>query len=102
MHIVHVFIRVKPEFVDAFISASLVNASNSVKEPGIARFDLIQQQDDITRFVLLEVYHDEHLAPAAHKQTEHYAQWRDTVGEMMAEPRYAVKYINIFPDNDGW
>ena len=102
MHIVHVFIRVKPEFVDAFKSASLENASNSIKEPGIARFDVIQQLDDVTRFVLLEVYQDEHLAPAAHKQTEHYARWRDTVADMMAEPRYAIKYNNIFPDNDGW
>ena len=102
MHIVHVFIQVKPEFVDAFKSASLENASNSINEPGIARFDVIQQLDDVTRFVLLEVYHDEHLAPAAHKQTKHYAQWRDTVAEMMAEPRYAIKYSNIFPDNGGW
>jgi quinol monooxygenase YgiN len=102
MHIVHVFIRVKPEYVDAFKSASLENAQNSVKEPGIARFDFIQQQDDVTRFVLLEVYLDERIAPAAHKQTEHYARWRDAVAEMMAEPRYAIKYNNIFPDNSGW
>ena len=102
MHMVHVFIRVKPEFVDAFKSASLENASNSVKEPGIARFDVIQEQDDVTRFVLLEVYRDEHLAPAAHKQTEHYARWRDKVSEMMAESRYAIKYSNVFPEDDGW
>jgi quinol monooxygenase YgiN len=102
MHIVHVFVRVKPEYIDAFKAASLENASNSVEEPGIARFDIIQQQDDVTRFVLLEVYHDEHLAPAAHKQTEHYSRWRDTVAEMMAEPRYAIKYANIYPDNSGW
>ena len=102
MHIVHVFVRVKPEYIDAFKAASLENASNSVEEPGIARFDIIQRQDDVTRFVLLEVYHDEHLAPAAHKQTVHYSRWRDTVAEMMAEPRYAIKYANIYPDNSGW
>ena len=102
MHIVHVFIHVKPEFVDAFKSASMDNAFNSIKEPGIARFDVIQQQDDFTRFVLLEVYHDEHLAPTAHKQTTHYARWRDSVTEMMAEPRYAIKYNNLFPGDESW
>ena len=102
MHIVHVFVRVKPEFVGAFKSASVENARKSLQEPGISRFDVIQQQDDSTRFVLLEVYLDQDQAPTAHKQTEHYAQWRDTVAEMMAEPRYAIKYNNIFPGDDGW
>lgn len=102
MHIVHVFVNVKPEFVEAFKTASLDNASNSVKEPGVARFDVIQQQDDPSQFVLLEVYHDSDLAPTAHKQTEHYARWRDTVADMIAEPRYAIIYSNIFPDDQGW
>lgn len=102
MHIVHVFIHVKSEFVDAFKSASMDNARNSVLEPGIARFDVIQQQDDSTRFVLLEVYHDDNLAPTAHKQTAHYARWRDTVADMIAEPRYAIKYNNLFPGDEGW
>ncbi len=102
MHIVHVFVHVKPEFIDEFKVASLDNASNSVQEPGVARFDVIQQQDDPTQFVLLEVYRDADQAPAAHKQTAHYARWRDTVAEMMAESRYAIKYINCFPSDEGW
>ena len=102
MYIVHVFVHVKPEFVDEFKAASLDNASNSVREPGVARFDVVQQQDDPTRFVLLEVYRNGDQAPAAHKETAHYARWRDTVADMMAEPRYAVKYDNIFPDDKGW
>ena len=102
MHIVHVFVHVKPEFVDQFIAASLENASNSVQEPGVARFDVIQQQDDSTQFVLLEVYRDAEKAPAAHKETPHYAAWRDTVAEMMAEPRYAIKYDNLYPHDQDW
>lgn len=101
MFIAHVFIQIKPEFVEAFKTATLDNASNSVQEPGVARFDVIQQQDDPTRFVLVEVYYDE-AATFAHKETAHYARWRDTVTEMMAEPRYAIKYTNIFPDERGW
>ena len=102
MHIVHVYVQVKPEYIEAFKIASLDNASNSVQEKGVARFDVIQQADDPTRFVLLEVYLDAEQAPASHKQTEHYARWRDTVAEMMAEPRYAVKYDNLFPDDESW
>lgn len=101
MFIVHVFVHVKPEYVEAFKEASLDNARNSVQEAGIARFDVIQQEDDPTRFVLVEVYRDTQ-APAAHKETAHYARWRDTVAEMMAEPRSAVKYHNIFPNEQGW
>ena len=97
MYIVHVFVHVKPEFVEVFKTASLDNASNSVQEPGVARFDVIQQQDDPTRFVLLEVYRDAEEAPAAHKQTAHYARWRDTVAEMMAEPRQGIPYNGLFP-----
>ncbi len=101
MHIVHVHVHVKPEFVEAFRQASLDNASHSVQEPGIARFDVIQQSDDPTRFVLVEVYRDEQ-APARHKETAHYARWRDAVAEWMAEPRTAVKYGNVFPNDAGW
>src|SRR5574339_1094172 len=96
MQIVLVHVHVKPEFVEAFKQASLDNASNSVKEPGIARFDVIQQADDPTRFILVEIYKTAE-APAAHKETAHYAKWRDTVAEMMAEPRRGIKYSNIFP-----
>ncbi len=101
MLVVHVHIHVKPESVEAFRQATLANASNSVQEPGIARFDVIQQTDDPTRFVLVEVYRTA-AAPAAHKETAHYKTWRDAVAEMMAEPRTSVKYANVFPDDAGW
>ena len=102
MYIVHVFVHVKPEYIEDFKAASLENARNSVQEPGIARFDVIQQADDTSRFVLLEVYRDSSSAPAAHKQTKHYARWRDSVADMMDEPRYAIKYHNLFPGDEGW
>jgi autoinducer 2-degrading protein len=101
MFIVYVFAHVKPEHIEAFRNATIENARNSIKELGIARFDVIQQQDDPTRFVLLEVYRSPD-APACHKQTAHYQKWRDTVEIMMAEPRTSVKYNNVFPDEKGW
>jgi (4S)-4-hydroxy-5-phosphonooxypentane-2,3-dione isomerase len=101
MFIVHVHIRVKPECIEAFKAATLANARASVQEPGVARFDVVQQADDPTRFVLVEVYRDAD-ANAAHKLTEHYAVWRDTVAAMMAEPRSSVKFNNVFPDDEGW
>ncbi|MFM8370024.1 MAG: putative quinol monooxygenase [Chloroflexota bacterium] len=101
MNIVLVHVHVKPEFVDAFKQASLENASNSVKEEGIARFDVIQQVDDPTRFILVEVYKTAE-AQSAHKETAHYLKWRDTVADMMAEPRQGVKYGNVFPEDSGW
>ena len=101
MLIVHVHVRVKPEFVDAFKEASLENARHSVQEPGIARFDVTQQADDPARFLLVEVYRS-HEATARHKETAHYATWRDRVAPMMAEPRTSVKYSNIFPADEGW
>ncbi len=99
--VVHVHVHVKADRVDAFKEATLENARNSVQEPGIARFDVVQQEDDPTRFVLVEVYKTPD-APAVHKETAHYAQWRDTVADMMAEPRSSVKYANVFPDDAGW
>jgi quinol monooxygenase YgiN len=101
MLVVHVHVRVKPEFIAAFKEASLENARLSVQEPGIARFDVIQQADDPSRFVLVEVYRTPE-APARHKDTAHYLLWRDTVAAMMAEPRSGVKYSNIFPNEEGW
>ena len=101
MLVVHVFVHVKPDFVEAFKAATVENARNSVQEPGIARFDVVQQADDPNRFVLVEVYRTAD-DPARHKETAHYATWRDTVAEMMAEPRSAVKYGNVFPDESGW
>lgn len=97
MLIVQVNVRVKPEFVDAFQTATVANARESVKEPGIARFDFYRQQDDPTKFVLIEIYRTAE-APAAHKETHHYLTWRDTVASMMAESRTSVKYENVFPD----
>jgi autoinducer 2-degrading protein len=101
MFIVHVFVHVKPDQVEAFKTASIDNASNSLREPGVARFDVIQQQDDPARFVLVEVYRTA-ADPAKHKETAHYKKWRDTVAEMMAEPRSAIKYDNVYPDEGGW
>ena len=101
LQILLVHIHVKPEFVDAFREASLANARESVKEPGILRFDVIQEAEDRTRFVLVEVYKTPE-APAAHKETAHYLKWRDTVTPMMAEPRVGKKYVNCFPDDAGW
>lgn len=101
MLIVHVHIHVKPECVGAFRQASIANARNSVQEPGIARFDVVQQADDPTRFVLVEAYRTPE-APARHKETAHYAAWRDAVADMQAEPRFSVKYANLFPEDAGW
>jgi quinol monooxygenase YgiN len=100
MLIVHVHVHVKPEFVEAFKQATVENAGNSVREPGIARFDVIQQADDPTRFILVEVYRSQE-ATVKHKETAHYAKWRDTVADMMAEPRTSVKFGNIFPEDSG-
>ena len=96
MLVVHVHVRVKPESVDPFKQASIENARESLKEPGVARFDVMQQQDDPTRFVLVEAYRTPE-APAAHKETAHYQTWRDTVAPMMAQPRASVKFTNLFP-----
>jgi quinol monooxygenase YgiN len=101
MLIVHVHVRVKPDCVEAFKAATLANARASVQEPGVARFDVGQQSDDPTQFVLVEVYRDV-AASAAHKETKHYPVWRDTVAAMMAEPRASVKFNNVFPDEQSW
>ena len=100
MFIVHVFIHVKPEHIEAFRDATLENVKNSIQEPGIARFDFLQDADP-NRFVLVEVYRSQEDA-ARHKETAHYAQWRDTVADMMAEPRSNAKYSNIAPSENGW
>jgi (4S)-4-hydroxy-5-phosphonooxypentane-2,3-dione isomerase len=101
MLIVHVHVHVKPESVTGFRQAAIENARSSIQEPGIARFDVVQQQDDFTRFVLIEVYRTPEAA-SAHKETAHYATWRDTVSNMMAEPRHSVKYSDVFPDPQNW
>jgi quinol monooxygenase YgiN len=101
MLVVHVHIHVKPECVEAFKQATVANARESIKEPGIAAFDCVQQQDDATRFVLVEAYRTPQ-APAAHKETKHYQTWRDAVAPMMAEPRTSVKFTNLFPEDSAW
>ncbi len=101
MLIVQVHVHVKPEYVNEFIAATIENARHSVKEPGIARFDVIQQADDPTRFILVEVYRTAN-DPGRHKETAHYAKWRDAVAPMLAEPRSSVKYLNVFPEDAGW
>ena len=101
MYIVEVYVQVKPEFVDAFRDAVLDNASNSVQEAGIARFDVLQEMEDPTRFALIEVYRTTEAA-LRHKETAHYARWREVVEGMMAIPRSSIKYNNIFPNDSGW
>jgi len=101
MLIVHVHVRVKPESVAAFKEATLENARHSIQEPGIARFDFVQEQEDESRFVLVEVYRTKE-APAAHRETAHYLKWRDAVEPMMAEPRQRALYNPVFPNAEAW
>ena len=101
MLIVHVQVHVKAGCEEAFRKATIENSRHSLQEPGIARFDVCEQIEDPTRFVLVEVYRDAD-APAAHKETAHYAKWRDTVAPMMAEPRTSVKFSNVHPTKEGW
>jgi quinol monooxygenase YgiN len=101
MYIVHVHVHVKPDQIEAFKAATLENARNSLQEPGVARFDVIQQADDPTRFVLVEVYRTAD-DPARHKETAHYNRWREIAESMLAEPRTRTIYANVFPDEEDW
>ncbi len=101
MFVVHVHVRVKPECLDEFIEATIENASNSLQEHGVARFDVTQQQDEPTRFVLVEAYYTADDA-AKHKDTAHYNAWKNAVAPMMAEPRSSVKFDSVFPYDEGW
>ncbi len=101
MLIVHVHVRVLPDHVATFIEATRTNAAASLQEPGIARFDVVQDIEDPTRFVLIEAYQDAE-APARHKETPHYAVWRDAVAPWMAEPRRSVKFREVFPAAEQW
>jgi autoinducer 2-degrading protein len=101
MHIVHVHAHVKPDQVETFKLATIENAQSSIKESGVARFDVIQSQDDPTKFILVEVYRTVQDS-ARHKETAHYQKWRDTVTPMMSEQRTSYKFTNIFPDEKGW
>jgi (4S)-4-hydroxy-5-phosphonooxypentane-2,3-dione isomerase len=99
--IVHVDIAVVPEELDSFLAATQENAAASRDESGIVRFDVLSDRADPTHVVLVEIYQDE-AAAAAHKYTEHYQQWRDTVAPMMARPRVATRYVNTSPDDADW
>ena len=101
MQVVHVHVQVKPESIEAFRQATVENARNSVREPGIARFDLIQDASNPAHFVLVEVYRDSE-APAQHKATAHYQKWRDAVADMMAGERTSAHFRSVFPDDKGW
>lgn len=101
MLIVHVHVHVKPDCIESFKAATIENARQSVQEPGIARFDVVQQPDEPARFVLVEVYRDPQ-APARHKETAHYQTWRNAVEGMMAEPRRSVQFNGIFSVDPGW
>jgi (4S)-4-hydroxy-5-phosphonooxypentane-2,3-dione isomerase len=98
MLVVFVHVQVKKDCIEAFKAATLENARSSVMEPGVARFDFFQQQDDSAKFTLIEAYRTAD-APARHKETAHYAKWRDAVVDMMATPRFSVKYTNLHPDD---
>ena len=101
MHIVLVHVHVKPEAIEVFKTATFENVRNSIQEAGVIRFDFLQQAEDPTRFSLVEVYKtpEDHLL---HRETHHYLKWRDLVGDLMADPRIGIKYINLFPEDSGW
>lgn len=101
MHIVQVFCRVKPGSEEAFIAVASNNSRHSNEEPGVARFDVLQEVEDPTRFTLIEAYRSE-VDVATHKQTAHYAAWADAMGDLLAEPRSRVIYRNVAPGDDGW
>jgi len=101
MQVVHVHVQVRPESIEAFRQATVENAQNSVAEPGIARFDVIQDASNPAHFVLVEVYRTSE-ARAHHKATAHYEKWRDAVADMMAAPRASAEFHSVFPDDEGW
>lgn len=98
---IHVQIRVQPTQIKAFLAATLENAARSRKEPGVARFDVMQDRDDPSRFVLVEVYRSEQ-APAAHKSTPHYKKWVELVEPMLAEPRSRRSFDACYPPDEDW
>jgi (4S)-4-hydroxy-5-phosphonooxypentane-2,3-dione isomerase len=102
MLVVHVHVRIRPERIGDFLAATVINARASLAEPGVLRFDIIQDQADPAHVVLVEIYRDGE-ASAAHKLTQHYATWRDAVADMMAAPRESVRYSAVFPvSSQGW
>lgn len=101
MYIVHVFIHVRPDKLQEFRQATEANAAGSIQEPGVARFDFLQQAEDPTRFLLVEVYRTQADA-GKHKETPHYNRWRETVEPLLAEPRTRIVYENLVPNDAGW
>lgn len=101
MFVTLVHVHVKPAAIEPFIAATRANHEASVREPGNLRFDVIRSVDEPDRFILYEWYADE-AAALAHKETAHYAAWRDAVAPMLAEPRTSVKYANVFPGDARW
>ena len=101
MLVVHVQVRVRPEDLEGFLAETRRNAAASLREPGVRRFDVLQDQGDVGHVVLTEVYVDQSAADA-HKQTDHYARWRDGVAAMMAEPRTSTRFSAVFPEDNGW
>ncbi|WP_027415469.1 putative quinol monooxygenase [Aneurinibacillus terranovensis] len=101
MYIVHVSIKVKEQHISAFRKVSIENARNSLNETGVARFDVLQQQDDPSNFLLVEVYYTPE-AQLKHRETEHFKKWRAAIADMIAEPYTFVKYDNSFPNESGW
>uniref|UniRef100_A0A0G4GPB0 ABM domain-containing protein n=1 Tax=Chromera velia CCMP2878 TaxID=1169474 RepID=A0A0G4GPB0_9ALVE len=98
---VFVDVQVTPGGESLFIEASKANAANSIKEPGVSRFDLLQNVEDPSNFVLVEVYNSKE-GPARHKETAHYKCWRETVESIMARPRQALKFQTVFPSRVHW
>jgi autoinducer 2-degrading protein len=101
MQVMIVHVSVMPEYLEDFRAATLDNAARSLEEPGVARFDVLQDHEHPTEWVLLEVYRSAE-APARHKETPHYLRWRDAVAPMMASPREGRRYQSVFPGEHGW
>ena len=101
LFVVHIQIRVLPQHIEAFRTATVANATESRKEQGIARFDLVQDREDPTRFVLVEAYRSEQ-ATVAHKATAHYEAWRVAVEPMLAEPRTRRFFDACYPESGAW
>ena len=101
MYIVQVHVQVKNDFINEFLSATKINVRSSIDEPGIARFDVLQQLDEPSKFIIIEVYRTG-KDPAKHKETQHYKEWKEKVAKMMAEARHSIKYVNVFPLDPDW
>jgi autoinducer 2-degrading protein len=97
MHMIIVRLDVKPDRVDDFLKLVSFNASESRKEPGNLRFDVVRSVDNPTLFRLYEVYRDD-AAVRAHQATPHYAKWRAEIEALLLTPRISEKFTSVFPD----